>query len=83
MVNKMKKRRRKINKKLVELGKPLGISEIEAVRSKRTVKNIISMAVFIAVFAILGSILMPGGPSGLYYTGGGVKDFQILFGCFI
>ena len=76
----MNQRKRKINKKLRELGQPLGLTESEAISAKRTAKNIATMAVFIAAFGLLGNILMPGGPSGLYYTAGGIKDFEILFG---
>ena len=79
----MKKNRNKINAKLKQLGQPLGLSETDTIQAKRTIKNITKMAVFTGVFFVLGSIMMPGGPAGLYYTGASVKDFQILFGGFL
>ena len=76
----MRYKTEKINKKLAELGKPLGLNGIDAIKAKRTVKNIITMAIFAGLFMILDSILMPGGPVGLFYTGGSIKDFQLLYG---
>ena len=76
----MSKKRKKINKRLIDLGKPLGIDEVDAIRAKRTVKNIITMSLFAGAFLLLGSIMMPGGPAGLFYTGVSIKDFRILLG---
>lgn len=73
----------KINNKLRELGKTLGLNEVDTLRAKRTAKNIITMALATGVFILLGNLMMPGGPVGLYYTGGSIKDFQILFGWFL
>ena len=74
------KKKEKINRKLEQIGQTLGLKAADAIRAKRTTKNIITMAIFTAAFIILGHIMMPGGPSGLYYTGFSIKDFQILFG---
>ena len=82
-VNNMKRNRKEINAKLKQLGAPLGLSETDAMQAKRTIKNVATMAVFAGIFFIFGSVLMPGGPAGLYYTGASVKDFQILFGGFL
>ena len=59
---------------------PLGITEADAIKAKRTAKNVITMALFAGVFMLLGNIMMPGGPSGLFYTAVSIKDFQILLG---
>ena len=78
----MNRKNQKINNKLRELGQTLGLDEVNTLRAKRTTKNIITMAFVAAVFVLLGNLMMPGGPVGLYYTGGSIKDFKILFGGF-
>jgi len=80
---KLKKKKEKIDKKLKKLGQTLGLNELEVAHAKKTTKNIITMALLAGVFTLLGSLLMPGGPAGLYYTGASIKDFQILFGGFL
>jgi hypothetical protein len=74
------KNTQKINNTLKELGRTVGLTEIESLKAKRNAKNIITLALATGVFLILGHMLMPGGPVGLYYTGGSIKDFQVLFG---
>ena len=74
------KKRRELDAKLREFGNTLGLEETDVTRAKRTAKNVITMALLTAAFAVFGQIMMPGGPSGLYYTGASIKDFQILFG---
>ena len=76
----MSTKRKKINRRLIDLGKPLGIDEVGAIRAKRTVKNIITMSLFAGAFLLLGGMMMPGGPAGLFYTGVSIKDFRILLG---
>lgn len=76
----MRRRKKKIDAKLKTLGQTLGLSEIDAIKAKRTAKNVVASAIFAGVFAILGSVMMPGGPAGLYYTGVSIKDFRMLFG---
>ncbi|MCK4901873.1 MAG: hypothetical protein KAS76_00835 [Thermoplasmatales archaeon] len=76
----MRRRKKKIDAKLKTLGQTLGLSEIDAIKAKRTAKNVVALAIFAGVFAILGSVMMPGGPAGLYYTGVSIKDFRMLFG---
>jgi hypothetical protein len=71
---------KKINNTLKELGRTVGLSEVESLHAKRNTKNIITLAIATGVFLLLGHILMPGGPVGLYYTGVSIKDFQVLFG---
>ena len=68
----------RINEKLKQLGKPLGINEIDAIQAKRTIKNIVALAFVAVIFAFLGRMLMPGGFAGYYYSGGGIKDFNFL-----
>lgn len=74
------KERKKINTKLQELGQTLGLEETDIMKAKRTTKNIVTMALFVGAFMLLGNLMMPGGPAGLYYTGVSIKDFKILFG---
>ncbi|KYK20311.1 hypothetical protein AYK24_03890 [Thermoplasmatales archaeon SG8-52-4] len=73
----------KINNKLQELGKTLGLNEVDTMRAKRTTKNIITMALATGAFILLGNLMMPGGPVGAYYAGVSFKDFQLLFGWFL
>jgi len=77
---KMNEKKKKIDAKLKKLGSLLGLDGTETLQAKRTMKNVITMALFAGVFMLLGSIMMPGGPAGLYYTGISIKDFRMLFG---
>jgi len=70
----------KIESNLANLGESLGLDEYDVAKAKKTTKHIVKMVVVTGVFMLLGSILMPGGPAGLFYTGASIKDFQILFG---
>lgn len=76
------KERKKINEKLQKLGQMVGLNETDAIKAKRTTKNIVTMALFAGAFMLLGNLMMPGGPIGLYYTGASIKDFRILLGGF-
>lgn len=78
----MNEKGKQMDVKLQQLGQTLGLSSIDVVQAKRTTKNVVTTAVLTAVFLLLGHLLMPGGPVGLYYTGASIKDFQILFGGF-
>ena len=75
----MAKRTKKINEKLKQLGKPLGINGTDAIKAKRTIKNIAVMAIIAGVFGILGGLISPGGAAGFYYSGGSLRDFHLLF----
>ena len=74
---------KKKDTKLTKLGQTLGLDETDSLRAKRSIKNIVTMALFTGAFMLLGHFMMPGGPAGLYYTGVSIKDFQILFGGFL
>jgi hypothetical protein len=78
----MKNRNEKINKKLIQLGENLKITSKEAVKAKRTIINIATLALLTGAILLLGQFIMTGGPAGLYYTGVSIKDFKILFGGF-
>jgi hypothetical protein len=78
----MNARTKKINTKLTKLGQTLGLDKTDTLRAKRTTKNIVTLALFTGAFMLLGHLMMPSGPVGLYYTGVSTKDFQILFGGF-
>lgn len=77
---KMRARNKKINKRLIDLGKPLGIRELDAIYAKRTMKNIITISILAGVMFLLGNLIAPGGMCGNFYTGGSIKDFKILLG---
>jgi len=68
-----------VNTKLKELGQRLGLDETTSLRSKRNAKNIIAMAVVAGTIILLGSFLLPSGQAGYYYSGGSMRDFQLLF----
>lgn len=76
----MKGGKEKINAKLIKLGESLELDKIDSIKAKRTIRNVITMVLFAGIFIILGTLMMPGGPAGLYYTGVSIKDFKILFG---
>jgi hypothetical protein len=65
--------------KLEQLGQTLGLNATEVDRAKRSLRNIIALGIVTGVFLALGTILMPGGPVGEYYTGASIKDFGLLF----
>ena len=75
----MTKKTEKINQKLRQIGKPLGINEIDAIKAKRTIKNVIAIAIIGLLFGLIGWLISPGGPAGYYYGGGSIKDFHLLF----
>lgn len=76
----MNNRKKKVNIKLIQLGENLGINQTEAVKAKRTIINIATLALFTGAILLLGQFIMTGGPAGLYYTGVSIKDFKILLG---
>jgi len=76
----MKYRANKLNSKLIELGKPLGLDEASSIKAKRNIKNILAMAIVAGIIMLLGSLVMPGGPCGKFYGGGSIRDFKILLG---
>jgi hypothetical protein len=70
----------KVNDKLIELGKSIGLDEMTSMSAKRNVKNIIAIALITGLILILGAFTtMPILP-GYFYGGGGIKDFKILMG---
>lgn len=73
-------KRKELDVKLREFGHTLGLEEADVIRAKRTTRNVIAVALLTAAFLVFGQIMMPGGPSGMYYSGASIKDFQILFG---
>ena len=75
----MNKKNENIDTKLKQLGQMLGLDEATSIKSKRTTKNILTMAIAAGAFILLGSILMPGGLAGNYYGGGSIRDFQMIF----
>ncbi len=75
----MNKKNENIDTKLKQFGQMLGLDEATSIKSKRTTKNILTMAIAAGAFILLGSILMPGGLAGNYYGGGSIRDFQMIF----
>ena len=78
----MNERKKRINAKLIKLGKSLELDSLDTIKAKRTIRNVITMALFTGALILLGNIMMPGGPAGLYYTAVSIKDFRIMFGGF-
>jgi hypothetical protein len=76
----MNERSNKINNRLVDLGRYVGLDEASSINARRNIKNIISMTIIAGFFIILGNLLMPGGPCGGFYGGGSIRDFKIIFG---
>ena len=76
----MSKKSKRIDKKLVELGRSVGLTGIEAIKAKRNVKNILTVALFAGFIILLGGVLVPGGLSGYFYGGASVKEFRVLLG---
>lgn len=76
----MNKKGAKINLKLIELGKSIGLDEVTSMSAKRNAKNIIVIAIITGLIFIIGALsTMPILP-GYFYGGGGIKDFKILMG---
>ena len=79
----MFRKKEDINPKMQEIGRLLQLDKTDVCRARKTVKNIVCMAFIGGIFMILGSLLMPGGPAGLYYTAVSIKDFQLLLSGFL
>ena len=76
----MSKKGAKINHKLIELGKSIGLDEMTSMSAKRNVKNIVAIAIITGIILIIGALsTMPILP-GYFYGGGGIKDFNIIMG---
>lgn len=78
----MNKKRNEFSSKLEAIGEYLQLDQTDIHRAKKTTKNIVCMAVISGVFMILGRLMMPGGAAGLYYSGGSIKDFQLMLSWF-
>ena len=78
----MNKKRNKINTKLKQFGQRLGMSEIETMKSKKTIKNVINACIVASAIAIIGMFIVSRlDPTGLYYVPPSIKDFN-FFGRF-
>ena len=66
-----------------EIGRLLQLDATDVYLAKKTATHILSMALISGLFMLLGSLLMPGGPAGLYYTAVSIKDFQLLLSGFL
>jgi len=76
----MRYKTKKINNKLIKLGKSIGLDKMTSMNAKRNIKNIIAIAIITGVVLILGALMtMPLLP-GYFYSGGSIKDFKILVG---
>lgn len=72
-------KKQKINTKLKELGKKLGLDEATSLTSKRNIKNIIAMAVIAGFILLLGAFIKLPNLTGYYYSGGSIRDFNLFF----
>lgn len=77
----MSKKREKINKKLMELGRPLGLNEADALKVKRTARNIVGIAIIAVIVALAGNFLLPGASAGAYYAppDSNIRELQMIF----
>jgi hypothetical protein len=76
---KMSRKRKKINYKLLELGQKLGLDKNEVRSSKRNIKNILSIAIAIGIFTIIGLIFTSRlDIVGEFYMPPSIRDFNIL-----
>ena len=76
----MNRTRNNINNKLKEFGPRLGMNEMETLKSKKTIKTIISACVIVGVITLAGLFMVSRlDPAGLYYMPPGIRDFN-LFG---
>jgi len=75
----MSQRSKKINNKLLELGQRLGLDGNEALTAKRTIKNVLSVAIAVGIIAIIGLLVVNRlDVAGKFYMPPGIKDFSIL-----
>lgn len=75
----MNVKKEKINTKLKELGQRLGMNEMEALKSKKTMKTIIGVCLVASAIVVVGLFMATRlDPSGLYYTPPSIKDFSFL-----
>ena len=75
----MFEKKQKINTKIKELGKKLGLDEATSLMSKRNIKNIIAMAIIAGFILLLGAFIRQPNLTGNYYSGGSIKDFNLFF----
>jgi len=68
----------KINKKLYELGKTIGLEEIEINHAKRTAKTIVSVCIIAGIFGLIGFFSSRLDAVGLWYVGVSIKDFNLF-----
>ena len=75
----MSRKRKKINYRLLELGQRLGLNKNDVRSSKRNIKNILSIAIAIGIFTIIGLIFTSRlDIAGQFYVPPSIKDFHIL-----
>ena len=79
----MFRKKEDVNPKMQEIGRLLQLDKTDVCLARKTAKNIVCMALIGGIFMLLGSLLMPGGPAGLYYTAVSIKDFQLLLSGFL
>ncbi len=78
----MNKKRNKINNKLKQFGQMLGMNEMETMKSKRTIKNVINVCILASTIAIIGIFIVTRlDQAGEYYMPPSIKDFN-FFGRF-
>lgn len=74
----MKRDSAKIEAKLHEFGKIIGLEESEIESAKRTGKTIMSMCIIAGIFALIGIFSSRLDAVGLWYVGVSIKDFSLL-----
>jgi hypothetical protein len=69
-----------INNKLKKFGQRLEMNEREILKSKKTIKTIISACVIVGAITLVGLFMVSRlDPAGLYYMPPSIRDFN-LFG---
>jgi len=75
----MNPKKEKMNEKLKQLGQKLGMNEMETLKSKKTLKTIISVCLVASAIAFIGIFMATRlDPAGLYYMPPSIKDFSLL-----
>ncbi|UCF49860.1 MAG: hypothetical protein JSU91_08950 [Thermoplasmatales archaeon] len=76
----MNKKRNIINTKLKQFGQRLGMSEMETMKSKKTIKNVINACIIASAIAIIGIFIFTRlDQAGEYYMPPSIKDFKFLW----
>lgn len=75
----MKRKNEKSNQKFYEIGRKMGLNDIEIYKAKKTMKNMLGIMIMAGIVIILGKYIMDQlNAVGLWYIGACLKDFNIF-----